>query len=419
MTNPIPLTKSQQLVASSVLEELVHVEGKKLILIEGISGVGKDHLVDSIKIEIGTKGAIILPSHSLDFYHPEDVEGRFQNDGNYIAAVTPIQARWTAEGMNEHLPQVLLSNHVLKGMSLDEAIAYTKNLGVQNCSLSNEAIANYSLGIPLLAQMLAGYQDINLFTAKRIAAAHLSHTLDPLMLEDADTITKYIQTPLPDGLVEAARKITPFSISHIYEIAPDIIQNLLKISKKGFKEESPFFLAKESEEIYTKMFQHCLFSEVDFSIFIPELKPDDSERILRALDIIRYPDFIDRASDRSSRILAFGNPAAYRKAGVWLRDGNLEGVTDDEEDGYISQKARKLEDEYIRNQLPLKPKNRNGSRILFHKHEHSELRDGIVRVGWALESLLQHRGIPYIVFNGVVDKNYFYEPSKNKIKFFQ
>ena len=63
------------------------------------------------------------------------------------------------------------------------------------------------------------------------------------------------------------------------------------------------------------------------------------------------------------------------------------------------------------------PERRDDGSIIVKVGDHGGVNKQPINLGWMLESFLQHKGISYIVENGMIGRTYVFDPRNNSINY--
>lgn len=428
-----PLSITQQQAGINILQRLTTTTNNKLILLEGLSGVGKTTVLTAVEKNLTTQNTIVdnhFPYGLLYGSGTKDLAAQFER-GSIISPVTPFESEEVRRKMGTAFPKIEIADYVLKGMPFVESLELVRSLKRDRKTLlPDELLAEYSLGIPLLIERFLMDTNLTEDAATILAGTHLGRQLsvhDRARLNI--DIQRYLQTQPSNVVIAATQSV--HGRNHIYEGAGIVLDKMKHLKERGITEESPFFVARKSVDIYNQMLErkHGIRGST-LDIFVPELKPQDLERAAQALGFnraLKYGDYwldadphganISEASDEATRFnKAFGG--YYRKAAIWFRALSGDVGVAETETPEIKSHAQNAEKDFLAGDLPIKPStNEKVGRLFFHKHAHHDQPYDPAKAGWAVESLLQQRGLPYLVRNGVLDTSYFYDPSTKSINF--
>lgn len=425
------LSGTQQRTATEVQGLLASGSGNKLVLLEGLSGAGKSAVIDHLKSNLDPNRVTVQESLHLGWGIPADYVKAYFAKERVLSTATPREIDQVKESASQYFPDFEIVTPVLKGMTLPESIDFVKALKGNNPhKLDDEALAKFSLGLPLLAQELVIDPMLEEELAAHIAGRHLVQQIDL----EADwshlkpKLDRYLQFHPSYEVFEAARRNSLFGRKYIYDPVGPVLGRMAHLRSQGVQEESPFFVAEESVDIYNKMLSAGSRSSARIDIFVPELGKDDFQRAAQALGFAEYigPDWSDVGDLPNIPIGMVQNEATrfnkmfgwlYRKTAIWYRnlEGNF-GFSETESDSTKGH-AEKAEEDFLAGKLPLKPTLGEGvGRLFFHKHAHPEQSYDPAHGGWIVESMLQQRGVPYLVNNHVIESTYVYKPSTKTVE---
>lgn len=366
------------------------IDGASRIRLSGLSGVGKSTLLDA------TKAMIRMGGYDL-------VGNYFSGYSDYTSYPT-ILSHTVGTKVDESIfsPEIEI---VLKPMGRQEILSFIEGFPSIGRLLSNDEIAELSLGIPLLAKelMLPG---ITKEIAIEILTGYLKACFPKTKKEDLDKkASSYLGFSLPPYIIEAYGNRLKRKPKGIYDYLPLIIDN--------FKDsDTPLFTAPESPGIYNKMLEPSN-KLVMVTIFVPCLSKEQY-----ALLQEEFAFTGENIEERGEYDLELGRLFKFnvltRKLAIVSRDLHNKVHLKEEED------LNALEDEgkYIKLLMNgnLQPfVDAEGPSFYFRAHDHEHMPDTPVRFGWAVESFLQLHGIAYFVNNHIIDKCYSFNPETKHI----
>ena len=410
---PFTPTVSQRETAHVVIGTLSEIANQRaVIVIAGLSGVGKTAMLENMVSDIAQGGARVAELHDLLYATGQKAQELQGHTGPFITTATPFENRHIGDGLSKK-GFSRVTTYQLQGMNSQEITDYVAGIMDRNrSSLTAEQIAQYSLGIPFLAQQLTHStvtEDIAALMSADYLRSAIMYPYARLILNEA---RPFLNIPIPDETASALDEIAGNGRErHIYSSVYSALSRREQLREQGVQEESPFFVAPESEAIYDKMMALAgnEGARAIIEIVAPNLEPEDIERIQQALGYSygRYDE------TRSTRMEMF-RKADYRKAGIWTKDSEgstayLEGESADVSEiaaGYI----RALEAGNLPIALNTEPM------LVIHKHAHSDQSDQVAQLGWMVESFLQQRGIAYFVNNHVYGASYVYNPESRHIE---
>jgi len=392
----------------SALDNLTTSGQRGLFVVNGLSGVGKTVVLEGISPIATQKQAHVILSDSPCYDMEKLQEEGFQ--GSIFVAETNERMRSISEiASKAGLPMMVFT---LPGMDEKEAGDYLETLSISgNRVLTPDQIITYSLGIPLLMQEIAT-PGITEAMAARIAAKYLQMCLPqawrPEVLREAQG--KYLNIVPNEKVLHALNELAGLGKDQIYDDLYMVMTRREEIAKRtGIVEESPLFVAPESEAIYNAMLQKKRDSDTArIEIFVPGLGKVDFNRIKQALGH-QYGGYYDQG-DRVDMFLA-----NFRKVNMWFREGRQgQAEVYIPADKLWVANAEEHERALKAGKYPFLKS--SGENIFFiHTHDHEGMICNPARIGWMMESLLQQRGIPYLVDNYTLNQEYYYEPAQKRI----
>lgn len=410
---PFVPTLSQREITQSVLEVLSEIRGQRaVIVIAGLSGVGKTAMLDNMSSEIAEGGARVAELYDLLHATGQIAQELQEHTGPFVTTATPFENRHIGDGLSgKGFSSV--TTYQLKGMNSQEIADYVAGIMDRNrSSLTEEQIAQYSLGIPLLAQQLT-HPLVTEDTAALMSADYLRAATElPYARAILNAATPFLSVPIPDRITSVLNEIADEDTEkQIYSTLYSALAVREELAEQGISEESPFFVAPESQAIYDRMMAlgggRVEYDTIE--IVAPNLKPEDLERIQQAFGSF-YGKYEETQSTRRKMFIR----GDYRKAGIWTgnRNSTIASLVGE------SANANEIAEKYIKtmesDKLPLVLT--DGAIFVLHKHAHMDQSNQVAQIGWMAESLLQQRGIPYFVNNHVIEEGYIFNPETGHIE---
>lgn len=422
------LTETQQQAAQAVLRALEVPSSPKIVFLEGLSGMGKSLVINSIRPEIAGRNAVVMEYLGLGTFGP--FEQSRMSGQNVVSMGTPRELLLVKNRFANGAGKREVISHTLQGMTIPETVALIRDLRTtdRTTRLMEEQLVQYSLGIPLLVHQLLADPNINEAVAAHIAGHHLGHNLRQVYYPDElpASANKYLQIQPTEQMLYIASTST-FISKRIYDHLGRVFEGMEETQKAGINEESPLFVASESVNIYNRMLREGRHSNAWIDIFAPEINLQDLERLTQAFGF-QQDEFYQGTSEvdfyyaeqETTRVKMFGYiyVSGYRKTAIWFRDtrgGKLFGENEGQD---VKDWARAAEKDFQAGELPLKPSGRRGiGSFYFHRHGHHGESFMPASAGWMVESLLQRRDIPYLVNNKAIDEKYVYNPQNQSIEY--
>lgn len=425
------LSDTQLKTVAEVQGLLTSLPGRKLVLLEGLSGSGKSAVINHVKGSLDPNSVAVAEGLSMSFSggEPADYTRDYFKNEKVLSTITPREIPEVRKGASKYFPDFEIVTPVLRGMTLRESVDFIRALrGDTQHNLEDDLLAKFSLGLPLLAQQLVADPQLNEGVAAHIAGRHLYQQIDVVSSSWTELnrdIERYLQF-MPDHSVFAAAKKGSGSV---YDPVGSVLGKRDQLKAKGVQEESPLFLAAESVDIYNKMLRSRDHDQTRIDIFVPELKDADFQRVAQALGFAEYigPNWDDVGDISQMDLMMLQDEATrfktmfgqiYRKSAIWYRNLKGDFGFGQYESKTAKKYAEKAEQDFLAGDLPLKPTtDATVGRLFFHKHAHEEQPYDPAGAGWAVESMLQQRGIAYMVNNPIFGKNYVYDPARKAIDY--
>jgi len=425
-----PLNETQREISGKILETINSKENQ-LIIVEGLSGVGKTAVLNSIRTEILAKKGLVV--QITPYLSLEELEPLANCEGPLVMPLTYPSEYY--EGKLEEYIQNNFSDRkilkfILKGMSLAETNEFLgRNPYSPNNSLTKEMIARYSLGIPLLVKELtlpglhpesavlipAGYLRRNIFLGQSDDLEKLRELLSP-----------YLQMTIADEVLGSLDELRGSFDLDVYSDLQGILERREKLAIDGIDEESPLFVAPESVAVYNAMLKSNRRHRgtLEIEIFVPEIPPSVFQKISQSFGgnlLIGGYEF--NQATRFYRMFNIGE--GFRKTEIWHkpRNGDQSFFEDyDDEKDYkeylkVPERAKKYQTKYRSGELDIKPLVGGNVDFFVRCHAHNGQTYRLVSIGWVTESLLQQLGLPYFANNKTYGQAYTFDPEQRKLHF--
>ncbi len=186
------LTQTQLTVADSIISTLDEGIDHQLILLEGLSGVGKSSLLSAIAEDIAKRGGAVIEPENYRYRLSKVVKA---HAGPVIVPFVPREKPAIETLVRAYSGKV--STFLLKGWSWDEIIAHIRGLP-ETSHLTLERLVEYSLGIPFLAEEINRAQ-VTIMNALRMSATYLTRQIPPTS-SSVDEWIKHLRTEPPDDV---------------------------------------------------------------------------------------------------------------------------------------------------------------------------------------------------------------------------
>jgi hypothetical protein len=399
------LSEAQQLAANDLLTSL-NTDKPTVSVLSGLSGVGKSAILKAIAPEIRNDAVVVE-----DFLNFEYHAGELRQKGHIlVSAALPKELEEFEPSIRKQFSEFSLNIIPVKAMTEDEIGSFLSvHPEKDRATVPLNLVAKYSLGIPLLAErMLFPGLDEDLIS--RMTASYLRGSSGAVFYRgEPQELEKYLRDRIPQKVTEKLFEMaTSFNQTNIYDSLDVALAERQKLVLKGIFEESPLLVAPESEEIYQYMLQKGDDAWID--IIVPELNGNDLLRLQQAFGD-KWGNYNESESTRRRMF-----PFSYRKVSFWHKDSlGKEYVGDEYLDQFV-EKAQEIQRKFFNGNYAMKPKRLDNSGFIIHAHDHRDLTYNPTVIGWATESLLQQRGIRYIVNNRIYGKIYGYNPESKHIE---
>jgi|GEM_PF-6778830 len=415
----IVLSSAQREAINTIVSTVEQAERKEkfLFLLEGVSGIGKSMVGDEVGKILGDKRRPrVVALESPDTYRIiKEMKASLPHSILAIGTPREIKSAETYKFEDKEFSDYKRTPVLLKGMNHGEITEYIQSLGggaIPPAAL--EEIATYSLGVPLLAQRMMP-EDMSTKTRQMIAAGFLRSNVDLTVKQGREVvpapIDNYFNVEIPRSVRELAKGIR--WKEDVYASLADVLTNLEALHARGQEEESPFFVAPQSEGIYDSIQQRRVEFNNFLNIYVPQINQTDFERIKQAIG--SSGSAYDMSANTARTNVFFGN---HRKTAIHLhtKDSDYWGY-----EGKASERYKKIssdmESDFQKGKYPIK-RQVGSPKTSFHLSAwgHESTVYNQIKLGWALETLLQHRGIAYIVENQPADMWYVYNPLNKSIE---
>lgn len=395
----------------------------------GLSGTGKSTVVRSAADEIERLGGVIVEPESITKDKLANTEGA----RHIVTTALPRELHRIKPHIKKRFPGHDMSVSFLLGLTKQEIIKIVNSLPeTESASLTKPEITELSMGIPLLAEKLT-LQDLDKSAAVKVAAGYLTtasgYLIDPNWLGPragqpgkwTRKAKRYLENvgrnllrmPIPKEVQAAfVDAVTDYQPSSLYDCLHQSLQARKEIAREfGAQEESPLFVAPESLQIYDQMLQSNDRPAID--IIVPNLFPSDLKSLHQAFGYAQDGEY---QRPRARRAKMFPD-LRFRKVEFWHRnpDGTEHEFTMSRGAAEEIDRAKALLADFEKGKLPIAPI-RNRASFIAHAHDHSNMPLNPALFGWALESLLQQRGIPYFAISETLESPYFFDPEKGHIE---
>ncbi len=377
----------------------------------GFDGVGKRFIVDNSKTYFGDHSFI----HNLDLtgYRDSNGEVDLEHGLKLTAANQGTSGRLNWNGDIVRVP--------VKGMNKEEIsnliVDVNNNWGRDSSIPNYDSIVEYSLGIPKLAKKLLLNKGLSESDLAMIASAHLFNGINmgqkDSLIESSDFANEYLQVSIPTSVLDSLGQ-TKFQGKYLeaYEVTLSKVLDWQLDAKERFGDDkasmvpdilSPLFVCAESVDVYREL-RLGRFDDPQFSLFATNLTEEDVEAI--KYEIATHPN-----DSQSRRFDVFGSSYRYTRLNI-KSSGNKIEMTDVQ---YLSDMIDNLNQSVDESKLPIvRDQNNKGSLFVYSTEEDGDTSNSL-RVGMAVESLLQQMGKEYIVEFGMNNTAFKYIPQENSL----
>ena len=413
------LTATQQQTAQQLLNILAENLGQKLIvLLLGISGVGKTLLLNLLKSRITELGGNIVSACDL-MHHDSQYPRQTITDakGPLVCASTLHEQREILERAPKYLKKWRITELVLKGMGGPEIETYISRTMPEGMKLSLKQLACYSLGIPVLADDLLAL-NLNEEQAFRLSAKYFfQNTGWTCSLNDAKSlVAKFLNVPAPaeffEGFPDKVLGISHYESRRIYDALYSFRMYQREDQKRNRKDDEespdpdPLFVAPESEGIYDATLDSGNRT-ARMHIYVPSMTPEQATAVYKMLGY-SYDHGYLQDHTYHNKLKWFG--ASYRKVSFYFRNQYHAQAVEHECD-FMESLAELYHSNVMQGKYPPLSASDDSCRMLVETHDHNGLPQNPIRIGWGLETILQHHGVSYLVNNPMCNKLYIYDAS--------
>jgi len=263
------LYPSQQEFVSELLALLQVASGKLIVLVTGLSGVGKTTVLKSVGRELAELGGVsVVDGEKFAAF-------KCKRDRNYIVPAAPHAARQIREKFQERFPGYELKELILRGLTRDETRDYLASEGYIGEIL--ELAAEISMGIPLAATQIASTNITDRGIAIGIVRWYASRTLYLEGMKSPKVIpalSEYVRYTVLESDVPCLQLDPDFSCASI--LARAAMRRAENASRCKVEFADPVFKTPESEVMYDRLLK-LKKSEMKadcVGLFIPSVTPE-------------------------------------------------------------------------------------------------------------------------------------------------
>lgn len=392
---------NQQDLHEAIIEKLGGLTQPTLIVIAGMSGVGKSYLLDQLRPQLESFGAGLIEYGVT----PNEYAAKRTC---FVSTATPWEvARLAEEGLPNYMDGYDLVVYVLKGMDRATTQQY---LADKPCKISPEAVCSLSMGVPVLADRIIRHalsEDEAAILVTEYLRGHWLHGTDDQEAL-ASQLRPYLQM-MPASKVQEMlnqRSYVGFYERGIYSHLEHFYSQV-ETMKHQNPVVSPYFVAPESEGIYNGMVLGPRDTGTQIRIFVPALP--------RATAV----DFADafNENNRFGRIRLCGGNERKTVALIRFSADKPPKELFNYECSWVHDLFDPCLAAYEADGIPLLPQGGADTSCFYVlTRDHPGMIGNQIHVGWAVESYCQQIGLPYYVENSINASAYVYNPETEQIK---
>lgn len=401
----MPLSFAQEDARATALEYVKRAQkrdGSTIIILCGPSGVGKSHLLEILRNDLGDKEGIQL----LNEPYPNE----FQQDAKiWLCTATPdeVEVHLGTNGPLRELRDRGTDIALISVFGLTSSEVYDLLNNQATAQLTEPELVRLSLGVPRLALRMVEF-NLNHEQAAALAGEYLRESGWALGSEAEKPLSErrfhYLHISPPEEVKAYLRlnQWSNFTARNIYHGLDHFFAQLSE-SKGRASAVLPYFKAQESFELYSQTVRSGGLDPVwpfpAIQIFVPGLS---SERTVELLDELNEQRQWWRprlfAADVSKTAVYFRTSQSEKTR--CLHNKECEGYADDWEELLKAFQADQLPIQQLEGEL--------GGFVCLLARDHPGKVGNQAMMGWALESYLQQKGIAYWAENGIIGVAYVY-----------
>ncbi|MBT4446918.1 hypothetical protein HOA92_07440 [archaeon] len=379
---------------TKILSEPQPIDKARILALTGISGVGKDTAWKTIAADYPDK--IFTPHYMLR----SPIIGK-----GYTRVTTTTQSEFSKYSRDP------VTAIIVKGMNEEETVRYLDSSGKDFGKISMDQLIEHSLGIPLLADRLLQNPDLDESQLAMIAGSYLRVNFSYQQAEeirlDKTQLEKYFNLPVSESIKTTFENLSyrQGKIDFSWDLSRILKKQALVKKRYGYKLLNPFLKCPASSDLY-KSVGRDYGNDPRLNLFAANLSEEQCKLIEHELFPRVYLN-----SHTGTRFDMFS--ADFRKVTMQMQDHQKEHVICEEG---IAEHFRSYQDYSIQGNLPITSLQGKKGTFKFHAHEHDGMVTNQLHGAMAVESLLQHMGVPYIIDFGMLKKGFKYHPKTNQLE---
>lgn len=415
---PQILFEGQLQALHEVLDILTVAKTRTLVILEGFSGIGKSTSLKELQNLTAKSNCVVI---DLDYPFAE-IEKHLPTDKHIVISSLYRDRHSRKIYLRDKFSDFVIRSVFVRGMNTVETIKFVNSLSIaEGSEISAEEICRYSLGVPFLAEILAR-SNVSKENLAQLTKRYLIDQLDLYISQSTldKGFSDWLQMDVPSDVLDELQNVLNFSDKKIYDSLYRVLKNQESFRQNGRIELSPLFVCKQSEEIYNEALKRQDATghhrEVWVDIFAPLRNPEWRGKVLGSLGF----GILGFYRHGNTRIEMFG--ANLRKSFFLYADVSGKVAHSETEEHFLSfgqdrvKEFRRLWNANFKDDYGAVARKQW---FYFHSHEHEGMTENTALFGWAIESLLQRVGVPYIARNRGVGKTYFYSPTSRSLVFLQ
>lgn len=417
MTKHLKLTGTQRQIGKRLLATVTELAGSQaIVILAGLSGIGKTFVLDQFKDDIIATGARLVDI--LDFGFSADRPDKRKLKGVVVVSATPSELKEIQEKAAQFLKDHRVVVHRLPAMTEPEVKSCLPGDLIPQHGLGYYEVLEYSLGIPLLAKQLL-LPGLTKQQAAVMAAQALRHTFGSSSFGARSEVVlngvrSYLEMPLPELVTKELVRLDKVMFNRETRTIADELHSFMYHRRRLdnlTREVNPLFVAPESEVIYQDMLSQRIARHFNWLWFYaPRVTP---EQAVVLLELLGYRCYKDRYvfDDGDGYLPLFS--AWTRKVSFYFKDPSGEEYVFENESDKTAQEAEVIRSEMRKYGIPRPDK--GCWEILIQTHEHHDMLDNPIHMGWMAESQFQQHGVSYVAINQIYGQTYVYNASQRHV----